>query len=184
MRHEQLLSADRTAVILVDIQEVFAGHIPGWESLIQRAQIMVRAARLLDLPLIVTEQYPKGLGHTDPRLKQLLGDRKYHEKTVFSALQADAIKSSLLSLRRSQIVILGVECHVCVTQTALDALALGLQPQVMRDAVGSRHEIDQTTALDRMRQAGVVVSTVEAAVMELIGGSGHPDFRDISRLIK
>ncbi len=184
MRHEKLLSADKCVLIVIDLQEGFKPHIPEWERIIDRCRILIEASKLLEVPILVTEQYPKGLGRTVDPLRNVLGECKYYEKVTFSSCQDEPIRQALLTQGRSQLFMAGIETHVCIGQTACDALSMGLQPFLAVDAMGSRHDIDHQAALDRLRNAGAIVTTTEAAIMEMTASSKHPRFREISKLIK
>ncbi|KPK76191.1 MAG: hypothetical protein AMJ79_07730 [Phycisphaerae bacterium SM23_30] len=184
MPREKLLSQNNAMLLVVDIQDAFMAHIPKIEQVIERSRIIIEAAKLLELPLVVTEQYPQGLGRTNDNVQKVLGDVKYHDKVAFSCMQDEAIKSAITRTHRRQVIIIGIETHVCISQTAHDLLAAGLQPHVMADAVASRRKIDHKTALRRMPYAGIIVSTTEAAVFELMVSSKHKVFREISNLVK
>jgi nicotinamidase-related amidase len=168
----------------VDLQEAFQPHIANWDRIVDRTRILIEAAKLLQLPFIVTEQYPKGLGRTVEPLRAILGDCRFHDKVAFSCPGDDSIKKEILRHQRSQVLIAGIETHVCIAQTAGDLLDLGLSPYLAVDTTGSRHERDAAVALQRMRDLGIVITTTEAAILELTGSSKHPRFREISRLIK
>jgi hypothetical protein len=137
----------------------------------------VQAARILDLPTTVSEQYPKGLGHTAPEVG--LEAQTPIEKSVFSAVRADGF-----DLRgRDQAIVCGIETHVCVSQTVHDLLSEGVEVHVPADAVGSRHVIDYERGLERLERAGAVVTTVEAALFELLERAGTPEFKAVQKLI-
>lgn len=184
MRHEKLLSADKCLLMVIDLQEGFKAHIPGWEQILERSRIMIEAAKLLEVPIIVTEQYPQGLGRTVDPLRNVLGECKYYEKVTFSSCQDETIRQALLSQERNQLLLVGIETHVCLAQTACDALSMGLQPFLAVDAMGSRHDVDHQAALDRLRRVGAIVTTTEAAIMEMTASGKHLRFREISKLIK
>ena len=184
MRSEKLLSQEKALLLVVDIQDAFMDHISKIEAVIERSCIMIEAAQLLELPIIATEQYPQGLGRTTEKVQKILGNIKYHDKTTFSCMQDPTILAALADTGRQQVIIIGIESHVCISQTAHDLLAQGFQPYVMADAVASRRKIDHKTALPRMRHAGVIVSTTEAAIFELMVSSKNKVFRDISKLVK
>ena len=174
------LKQSSTSVIAVDFQERFAGAVSGFEAACSRAAVLVSAARILELPVTVTEQYPRGLGHTVPVLAEALPDLKALEKTVFSAVRADGF--SLVPGHAA--IVCGVEAHVCVAQTVLDLLDAGSPVFVAADAVASRSESDRIIALERLRAEGAVISTAEALLFELLGGADHPNFREVQALIK
>jgi nicotinamidase-related amidase len=184
MRHEKLLAADKCVLLVVDIQEAFAGHISELERVIERSKIMIQAARLLKVPMVVTEQYPKGLGRTLGPIQEALGDCQYYDKVTFSCCQDNSIKEILQNAGRSQVLIVGIETHVCIMQTAYDLLAMNLQPYIAVDAVGSRRESDRQVALQRLQQDGVVLTTTEAAIFEVAVSAKHPAFKEISKLVK
>ena len=125
MRHDKLISADNCTVMVVDIQEAFVPHIRRLDKVIERTLMMIRAAQLLDVPIIVTEQYPKGLGRTVKPVREALGEIEYHEKLSFSCCQEPTVRTALAAAKREQLILVGIEAHVCIAQTALDAVAMG-----------------------------------------------------------
>ncbi len=182
-----LLERDRSVLVVVDVQEGFRPYA-SFEGVVDGAGKLVQAARILELPMIVSEQYPKGLGHTAPEVgigaipDAVVGDdarERLIEKTVFSAARADGFDLH----GRTQAVVCGIETHVCVSQTVHDLLAQGVEVQVPADAVGSRHQIDYERGLERLQRAGAEVSTVEAVVFELLERAGTPEFKAVQKLI-
>jgi len=171
-----LLARDRAALIVVDVQEGFRPY-PVFASVAESCAKLMQAARLLDVPRLVSEQYPKGLGHTAPEVG--LKDEPRIEKTVFSAARAEGFDLQ----GREQAIVCGIEAHVCVSQTVHDLLAQGIEVHVPADAVGSRHNVDYNRGLERMERAGAVVSTVEASLFELLERAGTPEFKAIQKLI-
>jgi nicotinamidase-related amidase len=171
-----LLNRDRAALVVVDVQESFRPYAT-FESVASACAKLVQAARILELPTLVSEQYPKGLGHTAPEVG--VTDERLIEKTVFSAARADGFDLG----GRDQAIVCGIETHVCVSQTVHDLLAAGVEVHVPADAVGSRHEIDYERGLERMERAGAIVSTVEAALFELLERAGTPEFKAVQKLI-
>jgi len=184
MRHEKLLWADKCVLMVVDVQEAFRDHIPDFDRIVERSRVMIEAAKLLDVPIIVTEQYPKGLGRTVETLRNILGESHYYDKITFSCLQDETVREVLLTTARKQVLLVGIEAHVCVSQTVYDAIMLELEPYLAVDAIGSRRPSDTETAVRRLRDAGAIVTTTEAAIMEMTLSSKHPKFREISKLIK
>lgn len=184
MRHEKRLTAETCVLLVIDIQEAFQGHISQLDRVIERSKIMIQAAKLLDIPIIVTEQYPKGLGHTLGPIREVLGDCLYYDKITFSCCQDESIQKALRNFNRPQVLILGIETHVCIMQTAYDLLAMHLQPYIAVDAVGSRRQEDRQVALQRLQNDGTVLTTTEAAIFEMVGSSRHPAFKEISKLVK
>ncbi|MEA2200694.1 MAG: hypothetical protein QOI89_1290 [Solirubrobacteraceae bacterium] len=171
-----LLARDRAALVVVDVQEGFRSYST-FTAVADACAKLVQAARVLDVPALVSEQYPKGLGHTAPELG--LQDEPRIEKTVFSAVRAEGFDLG----GRDQAIVCGIEAHVCVSQTVHDLLDRGVEVHVPADAVGSRHEIDYTRGLERMERAGAVVSTVEAALFELLERAGTPEFKAVQKLV-
>jgi len=174
------LDPDRTALVVVDLQERFAGAIDGWESIVGRAAILARAADMAGLPTIVTEQYPEGLGPTVAPVAEATGGVAPLPKKAFPATKAEGFDLS----GRTQALLCGVETHVCVLQSALDLISSGVEVHLVVDATGSRNAIDRDTAIDRMARAGAIPTTVETAGFELLGTADHPSFRDFQGLIK
>ncbi|MGA9315910.1 MAG: isochorismatase family protein [Solirubrobacteraceae bacterium] len=171
-----LLERDKAVLVVVDVQEGFRSYA-SFDAVAQACSKLVRAGRILDVPRIVSEQYPKGLGHTAPEVG--LEDEPRIEKTVFSAVRAEGFDLG----GRTQAIVCGIETHVCVSQTAHDLLERGIEVHVPADAVGSRHELDYERGLERLERAGATVSTVESVLFELLERAGTPDFKEIQRLI-
>jgi nicotinamidase-related amidase len=171
-----LLERDKAALVVVDVQEGFRSY-ESFETVAQACSKLVRGARILDVPRIVSEQYPKGLGHTAPEVG--LQDERIVEKTVFSATRAEGFELGA----RAQAIVCGIETHVCVSQTVHDLLELGVEVHVPADAVGSRHELDYERGLERLERAGAIVSTVESVLFELLERAGTPEFKQVQRLI-
>lgn len=171
-----LLERGRAGLIVVDVQEGFRGY-DVFQPVAGACAKLLQAARILDMPALVSEQYPKGLGPTAPEVG--LEDERRIEKTVFSAVRADGFDLS----GRDQAIVCGIEAHVCVSQTVHDLLDAGIEVHVPADAVGSRHEVDYERGLERMERAGAVISTVEAALFELLERAGTPEFKAVQKLI-
>lgn len=179
---ERLTAAD-TALLVVDVQEKLLPKIRGAAALTRDIGFLIDACQILDVPVVATEQYPKGLGPTVAALASRIAEPR-PEKLAFSCC---AIVSLLDGFRRSgrhKILLVGIESHVCVLQTALDLLALGFHVFVAADAIGSRYEIDHEMAVARMRDAGATIVTCEMAAFELTGVAGTPQFKEISRLVQ
>jgi nicotinamidase-related amidase len=171
-----LLARDRAALVVVDVQEAFRPYA-SFAAVAESCAKLVQAARILELPTLVSEQYPKGLGRTAPEVG--IEDQQAIEKTVFSAARADSFDLA----GRDQAIVCGIETHVCVSQTVHDLLEDGIEVHVPADAVGSRHAIDYERGLERLERAGAVVSTVEAALFELLERAGTPEFKAVQKLI-
>lgn len=175
-----LLQRERAALIVVDVQEAFRKAVGGFDDVARRTAILVRGARELGVPIIVTEQYPRGLGDTVGEVREPLGDVTRLPKTAFSAVRADGFDLG----GRDQALVCGIEAHVCVAQTVLDLLASGVEVQVAGDATASRTAADRDTGLHRMEQAGATLTGTEAVLFELLGAAGTPEFKAVQELIK
>jgi nicotinamidase-related amidase len=179
---ERLSVAD-TGLLVIDVQEKLLPKIHEPERLVRNIAFLLDACKILNVPAWVTEQYPKGLGPTIPELARRLPAER-PEKTAFSSCAVDSVIDGFRRGGRPNILVAGMETHVCVMQTVLDLLALGFRVFVAVDAVSCRYPIDHETALRRMEQAGAVPVTAEMAVFELTGVAGTPVFKEISRLVQ
>jgi nicotinamidase-related amidase len=175
------LDRDHTALVVVDVQEAFRKAIPDFEAVAAASATLVRGAAELGVPIVITEQYPKGLGATVPEVAEHLpGGVEPVEKLCFSAAQAQGFDLG----GRDQAVVCGIETHVCVNQTVLDLIEAGVEVQVARDAVGSRTEENKQVGLVRAEAAGGLVTSVETALFELLRGSDAPEFKAVQALVK
>ena len=185
MSHLHILNRNKTALVVVDIQEGFRNAIPDFEDTASRASMAVRGFQILGLPVLVTEQYPKGLGRTAKEiLLALPDDFKAFEKTAFSSCGADMFVETLRDSGAEQIVLCGLETHVCVNQTAHDLLDRGFQVHLLTDCVCSRFEHDKLAGLAKMQSSGVVPSSIEMAFFELMRDAKHEQFKKIQDLIR
>ncbi|MHC4441844.1 MAG: hydrolase [Planctomycetota bacterium] len=178
-----LIQPDTSALMVIDAQEKLLPAIHEADSYVEMMRRMIEAAKVLQVPVILTEQYPQGIGKTSPVLREALGTLQPIEKVRFSAC-VDPVVDRMRELARPYIVIVGVEAHVCVQQTVLDLLRLGYTPYVCADAVGSRRPTDRYIALERMRQAGAVITSTESATFELLGQADTDTFKKILKIIK
>ncbi|MFL5907694.1 MAG: isochorismatase family protein [Solirubrobacterales bacterium] len=174
------LDAGRTALVVVDVQEGFRKAIPDFERVVQATATLIEGAEELDVPIVITEQYPKGLGETAPEVAEHLPEGlEPLEKVCFSAADAEGFDLG----GRDQALVCGVETHVCVNQTVLDLLGSGAEVQVAEDAVSSRTEENKRVGLHKMERAGAVLTSVETALFELLGRAGTDEFKRIQKLI-
>ncbi|MBI3977957.1 MAG: hydrolase [Chloroflexi bacterium] len=173
-----------SGLLVVDVQERLYPHIHQREALLDRVTRLVEACRLLGVPVALTEQYRRGLGSTIPELGTTIIPYPVFEKVTFSAFGSDELVTWLEETRLRTLLLCGIEAHICVQQTVLDALARGLNVQVAADCVGARRELDCRLALERMRQAGAVITTWEAIVYELLGQAATDEFRSVLPLLK
>ncbi len=179
-----LIEAADSCLIAVDLQERLAPAISGGDAALRKASLLLRAAARLDVPVLLTEQYPKGLGGTLPEIARLAHQAGKLEKIAFSALAEPGFRERLRALGRGQAVLLGTEAHVCVLQTGLDILSDGLALFAVADAVGSRDPADARAALRRLERAGATIVTAEMVVFEWLRRAGTQDFRHLLPYIK
>jgi nicotinamidase-related amidase len=174
------LDADRTALVVVDVQEGFRKAILDFQQIARATATLVQGAELLGVPIVITEQYPKGLGHTVPEVAEHLPQgTEPLEKVSFSAARADGFDLG----GRGQALVCGIETHVCVNQTVLDLLEAGVEAQVAVDGVSSRFEEDDQAGQRKMERAGATLTTVEMALFELLGEAGTDRFKQVQTLI-
>ena len=182
MSHPTHMSADDTGLLVIDVQEKLIPKIHAADAVVRNIAFLIDAAQQVNMPVQATEQYPKGLGATIPELAQRLPQRP--DKVAFSCCAVPVVVENFRRAARPNIVLAGIETHVCVQQTALDLLAQGFHVYVPVDAVGSRYTIDHDMALRRLERAGAVLTTAESCVFEWVGSAGHPQFKAISRLVQ
>jgi len=178
------LTRQDAALLVVDVQEKLLPSIFEEERVRGNTLALVRAAQVLGVPVLVTEQYPKGLGKTATDVAEALAGVAAIEKLTFSTFGEPAFVEALKALGRRTLIVVGIEAHVCITQSVLDALSAGYQVHVLADAVSSRTEANWRLGLARMQQAGAVVSSTEMALFELLHVAGTPEFKEVLRLIK
>lgn len=183
--HPNLLDSSKAALVVIDIQDGFRDAIPDFPILASRASTAVQGFLALGLPVLVTEQYPKGLGHTAEEIRLgLPDDFEIVQKTAFSSCGASQFVDMLNELQVTQILICGLETHVCVSQTAHDLLDRGFQVHILSDCVSSRFEYNRVAGMSKMIQSGVIESSIEMAFFELLRDAKHDQFKEIQALIK
>lgn len=176
-----LVQANDSVVLLIDMQQKLAPAIADTRAVEQAAAWVLQVALQLNIPILATEHYPKGLGATVPGLRELLADEAVLEKIHFSAWREPAIKQKVATLGRRQVVVIGTESHVCVLQTVFDLLAADYQVFVVTEAVGSRTPDNKRLALSRMQQAGCQIISREMLAFEWLERGDHESFRQISK---
>jgi nicotinamidase-related amidase len=182
-----LCSREKSTLLIVDVQTRLAGAMPAEEraAVLRSAGILIDAAKSLGIPIVQTEQYPRGLGPTESALAdRLVNAATRLEKTAFSCCGARGFDAAACAENRTQWILCGMEAHVCVLQTALDLHARGFQVFVVEDGVCSRTEANHANAMARLRQAGVIVSNTESVLFEWLGDAGDPQFKALSALIR
>lgn len=181
---EPMLSPEQTALVLLDVQGKLAQLMHEREALFANLQRLIQGVRVLGLPVFWLEQYPQGLGPTVPEVARLLTDLQPMVKVSFSACGCGAFRQRLEASGRHQVLLAGIEAHVCVYQTAVDLLAAGYTVEVVGDAVSARTAANRQLGLERMGAAGARRTGVEMALFELLRTAEAPAFKEIARLVK
>ena len=176
-----ILNQDNTTVLIIDVQEKLVNAVFNKETVLKKADIISKAASILNLPVFVTEQYPQGLGETVGKLKQ---NAKVFVKTAFNALADENLLEELKKSEKKQVVVLGIETHICVHQTVVALLQKGFDVTVVSDACGSRSEYEYEYGLTNIKLNGAKVKTTEMILFEILKGAKHTNFKDIQALIK
>lgn len=185
MRHQNTLDLAGTSLVIIDMQEAFRSIISDFAETAARIAVVTRAAQLLAIPVIVTEQYPRGLGHTASEIMAVLPDSvDVIEKTAFSSCGAGEFTERLEDNGARQILVCGIEAHICVNQTTHDLLALGLEVHLLTDCITARATHNKQIGLAKMQQSGAILSSTEMAVFELMRDAKHEKFREIQGMIK
>ncbi|MCK9400470.1 MAG: hydrolase [Bacteroidales bacterium] len=175
---------DQAAGLVIDMQEKLFPFISGHENLALNSGILIKGLQALRIPILVTEQYTKGLGPTIQQIQELFDTGHPLEKFAFSCCDDPSVMDHLDSLNKKFIIITGIEAHVCVLQTAIDLLAHDFIPVIVEDCVSSRRLNDKHMAINRMRRMGAVITTYESVLFELLRYSGTEEFKAISKLVK
>jgi len=175
---------ENTAAIVVDIQERLLPHMYQWEQVLQNTLKLIEGLQVLSVPVIVTQQYTKGLGQTDSSIVNKIPSFTHIEKITFSCYGEPAFKEKVSDMGKKNIILCGIEAHVCVLQTCLDLLEADYVPVVVEDCISSRKMADKLTAIERMRQEGARITTLESILFELTQCAGTEIFKSISKLVK
>jgi nicotinamidase-related amidase len=174
------LDPERTALVVIDVQEGFRKAVPSFEHVARATAALVKGAKAVGIPIVLTEQYPKGLGRTVPEIAEELPEGLAPiEKVCFSAPEAEGFDLA----GRDQALVCGIEAHVCVNQTALDLLDQGVEVHLARDAVGSRFDENREIGLSKAERAGALITSVETALFELVGRAGTDEFKQVQSVI-
>jgi nicotinamidase-related amidase len=185
MPHKNTLDPAHTALAVIDMQEGFRSPISDFAETAARIALMAHAAQLLNLPVIVTEQYPKGLGHTADEIMTVLpAGYKAIEKTAFSSCGAGAFEAELERTQAVHVLVCGIEAHVCVNQTTHDLLERGYRVHLLTDCISARSPQNKQIGLAKMLQSGALPSSIELALFELMRDARHEQFKAIQKLIK
>ena len=185
MRHPGLLERERTVLLVIDLQEGYRSVLHAWNRVVAATALLVRGGEALGLPVLVTEQYPRGLGHTAQEIADILPPGcEVIEKRSMSCCGQPAFVERLAAVVRPQVLVAGIETHACVNQTVHDLVALGYQVHVARDATSSRRAGDVGQAWDKMRAAGMLPASSEQALLELVRTADAAEFKTLQRLLK
>jgi nicotinamidase-related amidase len=179
-----MLKTEDCCLVIVDVQTRLFEKIYQNDIILENILVLIKSAKLLDIPILWCQQYPKGLGDTDPQIAELLTDQKPIDKLCFSCYGHSDFTAQLESLKRKQVILCGIETHVCVYQTAENLLDNDYGVTVVADAVSSRTEQNKKIAIKKMHSRGVDISSAEMLLFELLNTAEHPKFRDIAKLIK
>jgi len=182
--NQGLISREGTVFVVIDVQEKLFPHIADKERILENIKKLIQFAEIMKIPIVLTEQYPKGLGRTVPDLKRLLPSIQPIEKIEFSCMKSEKFKEVLIKLKAKTLVIAGIETHICVAQTAIEGLDSGYRVYVVSDAVSSRSLDDRNMGLERMRQRGVTIGSTEMLIYELLEKAGTPEFKETLKLVK
>jgi nicotinamidase-related amidase len=175
---------EHTVGLVIDMQERLVPVMEEREQLTNNCKKLVQGLQILDIPLLVTQQYTKGLGETIDEIKSLISDFQYIEKTDFSCMDEPVFAENLALSGAENVIICGIEAHVCVLQTALDLKEAGYYPVVVMDCVSSRSFDSVDLAAERFRHAGIVMTSMESILFELTRTARTPEFKEISKLVK
>jgi nicotinamidase-related amidase len=178
------LITENTVLVLIDFQERLFPAMHDKEKLLRNVLKLIQGAKVLEIPVVLTEQYPKGLGPTLPEIKELLPDIRPVEKVSFNCCDEAAFGKALESLKRKQVLIAGIEAHICVYQTAMALVRSGYKVQVVGDCISSRDPENKLVSLFRMGAAGVSPTTLEMALFELLRVARGDKFKQISDIVK
>lgn len=180
-----ILNENDSLIIIIDMQEKLLGASYTREIAEKKAGIVAKASNILSIPVLVTEQYPKGLGNTVDSVKESLGQNaRFFEKASFSALDEEDIFDAVKTSNKHQIVVFGIETHICVSQTVNSLIELGYDVSVISDACSARDVNEHKAGIDRMREDGAHLLTAEIALFEWLKTSKHPNFKEVQNLIK
>jgi nicotinamidase-related amidase len=184
MNLPSLLNAENSVLVLIDFQERLFPAMSDKEKLLNSVVKLIKGIKALEVPIILTEQYPKGLGPTIPEIKELLPDIKPIEKVCFSCADEPTFGEALGALKRRQVLIAGIEAHICVYQTAMALSQAGYEVQVVADGVSSRDPENKQVTLNKMGAAGISATTTEMALFELLKVAKGDKFKLISNIVK
>jgi len=178
------IQSNQTQALVVDIQEKLFPHMTNKEELLETTIRLIKGLKLLKIPFILNEQYPKGIGHTVALIKELLEEEIPYEKFTFSCCKNEETLKAIHKNNKKFVIVFGIEAHVCVLQSVLDLLDDGLIPVLVTDCISARNPNDKEIAIKRMQQSGAILTTYESLLFELCVSSKNDVFKEISKLVK
>jgi nicotinamidase-related amidase len=178
------LLKDDSAAVVIDVQERLLPHIHEGDIILSNCLKLIAGLKILSVPVLITQQYTKGLGPTVPEIIKMFPEFRHIEKSTFSCSGVPEFVNEMERLAKRNIILCGIESHVCVLQTCLDLLASGKKPVVVEDCVSSRKVNDRIIAIERMRQEGATITTMESLLFELTRMAGNDIFKSISGIVK
>lgn len=179
-----LISRQGTVLVIIDVQDKLFPHISDKERIVKNIEKLIPFAEIMKIPIVLTEQYPKGLGHTIPEVKKLIPHIQPIEKVEFSCFRCEKFGETLNKLKARTLIVIGIEAHVCVAQTVIEGLNNGYKVCVVSDAISSRKLEDKAISLERMKQNGVTIASTEMLIYELLKKAGTPEFKEALKLVK
>ena len=182
--HPNLVDPEQAFLLVVDMQTAYKAALHDWQRTVDRCAVLVRGAKLIELPIIYTEQYPKGLGGTAPELLDVLDSAARFEKQTLSAFGAPGLPEHVLSLGRRQAIVCGIETHACINQTVHHLLHRGFRVHMARDALSSRRPFEHEEGYAKLLAAGALGGSVESILLECVRSADHPAFKALLALIK
>ncbi|MGF7141124.1 isochorismatase family protein [Roseimarinus sediminis] len=178
------INKEQSIAVMVDVQERLFPAMDMNMDLLKKSKMLIEGLSVLEVPMLVTQQYTKGLGKTIPDLSTIIADFSPIEKIAFSCCDENAFVEALEEEEPAYVILFGIESHVCVLQTAIDLKSMGYEPVIVADAIASRKAADMAIAMERFRHEGIMVTTVESLLFELLRMAGSPQFKAISKLVK
>ncbi|OHB70049.1 MAG: hypothetical protein A2W23_08200 [Planctomycetes bacterium RBG_16_43_13] len=184
MRHEYILSKDKSALLIIDMQDRLMREIVGAKEIAQNVALIIETAKILHLPILLTEHNSRVFGQTIPEIKTKLDNYSPVEKIIFSCFGSEEFRKKISDVGREQLIVVGIETHICVCQTVLDAMVEGYDVHVVSNAVSARSELDHKIGLEKMYSGGAIPSSTEIVVYDLLEKGGTDEFRAVLPLIK
>ncbi len=181
---EMMISLNEVVMVVVDVQEKLIPHIWEKEKIIRNIQILIKGLKILNVPILLTEQYPEGLGKTIPQIREIFSEVSPISKMTFDCSNNKNFMEKINGLNRKQVLLCGIETHVCIYQTAIGLRDAGYEVQVVADSVSSRTEGNKEIALQRMRDSGVGITSVETVLFELLKTAEGRKFKEILKLVR